>query len=272
MGLISTIRSYCQPLRWLSITTLVLLMSANVHAELASYDIQYRNAEAVATQLRQLYPEQNIKITASGQKLLVRADQNIQQEIEQVINNLDVAPVQYRITLSANQGGGADLSGWNLSTRERNSGTQAQVTVTSKHYSTRGGSRPSVVVANGESAAIRGGQLVPVRTGSVGLYGAQTDIDYVDLTRGMIVTPRSHGDNQVALDIVTHDRQQGKVENRRIDTQSISTRRIVPLNTWVSLGGMDSSTQSSSGGITYSTRGKQNAQQSYQIMVEKVSP
>ena len=82
----------CRPT--LSLLLILLLFSGAIAAapEARTYQMAQRSAEGVAQQIRELYPDGQVSITARGQQMVVRGEPEVLDELGRLVVNMDVAP------------------------------------------------------------------------------------------------------------------------------------------------------------------------------------
>ena len=84
---------------------------AVAQTETRDYQLNNRSAEDVAAQVRQLYQGSSVAVTARGAQLVVRGEPELLDEIGRLVETLDVAPVQLRITVRSRTDTGGKRSG-----------------------------------------------------------------------------------------------------------------------------------------------------------------
>ena len=243
---------------------LLVLAPALVTAapENRTFTLGNRPAQEVADQLRALYPESELTMAAQGNRLVARAEPAVLEEISQLINTMDVAPVQLRITVRSGgeiqgkrSGGGVSAGHGNVVTIQGQSRT----------ISTQSRQERNVVVQDGQSAHISSGQ---VRTLPVAIRGGRNPAaiyQQVDIRSGFIVTPQRISDQQIQLSITAFD----NVPNSGMagyETDAVVTQRRVAPGEWVDVGGTETRQQGQQSGITYQVGG--NRQENYQFEVK----
>ncbi len=236
--------------------------------------VQYRSAEDVASQIKALYPEQQVQVVGRYQQLTVRADEQTIDEIKQLVMSLDTAPHQFLISVSGNansQHNRSEVSG-SISTSPHSSSSNNTVTVKAqnKTYKTRGSGSQVIRVLEGHSAYISAGQKKPVRDRQRVNGQWVNDVSYIDMTSGFYVEPRLIGSDQVELKIRTQQNQASKQHYNEIDTATTDSVQIVKLGEWSTIGGTYQDSQSNNGGISYSTQRQSIDNQSLTIKVELV--
>ena len=242
---------------------LPLALVAQAAPEVRAYTLDERTAEDVASQLRALYPEDQLSITARGQQMLVRAEPRVLDEIGQLVETLDVAPVQMRITVRSGGSDNVRREGGGISISSDGVGVTAEKRVTT----TRQNTQRSLVVQSGQSAHITSGQI---RTLPVAIQGGRNPaaiLQQVDIRSGFLVTPQVISDRQVQLDVLAFDNDPSE-DIPGYETEAVMTLRRVAPGEWVELGGSETRQSGNRSGITYQVGGDRQANQSYQVKVE----
>lgn len=252
--------------RWLLLAmTLVLAapMATAATPEARTYTLDARPAEDVARQLRELYPGNQLTITSRGQQMIVRAEPRILDEVGQLIETMDVAPAQLRITVrsrsnldGARQGGGV-------------SAHDGRVTVTGERRvtTTRRNQERSLVIQDGQTAHITSGQ---VRTLPIAIRGGRNPaaiLDRVETRSGFLVSPQVISDQIVELNIMSFENDpQNDIPG--YETEAVMTVRRVQTGEWVELGSTQTTEAGSQSGITYRVGGDSQQNQSFEVRVE----
>jgi hypothetical protein len=232
-------------------------------------DLKYRTAQEVIPVLQPLL-EPGAALSGQDYKLFVRASSTNLSQLRAALAQIDRQPRQ--LFVSVRQGteqeierDGAGVSGTvragdgSVSVNERPraaAGVSVHATDTSSRL--QGDSVASVQVIEGNSAFIATGTSVPIVTSVAAGVGrkrawAASSTSYRDLSSGFMVTPRVNG-QQVLLDV---EQQDERVNNGNVQTQHLTTQVSGALGTWIQLGGVSESAQSSRSGILnrqYSTR------------------
>lgn len=231
--------------------------------EARTFILDKRPAAEVANQLQALYPAEELAISTQGQQIIARAEPPVLGEIEQLIDTMDVAAVQMRISVR---------SGHNLNAKSTGAGAVVQkdgdVGVGAKHRvtTTRNTNTRSVVVQNEASAQITSGQ---VRTLPVVLQGGLEPaaiLDQVETRSGFVVSPRFISDQTVELTVMSFEEDPADAMPG-YETEAVMTIRRVGTGQWVELGSSQSSQASNRAGVTYRTGGERQENQRFQVKV-----
>ncbi|UZE96694.1 secretin N-terminal domain-containing protein [Alkalimarinus alittae] len=258
----------------ISILFLLLSVSQAVFAQnIEVISVQYRAAEDIASQIKALYPEQQVRVVGRGQQLTIRADGSTLEEIKQLVTSLDVAPNQFLISVSSDanaQQNNKGISGSiSTSTNTMNNGS-INIQAHKKSYKTRGTGSQAVRVLEGHSAFVSAGQKHPVRERQLINGQWVNGVDYIDMTSGFYIEPRLMGSDQVELKIRTQQNQASKRQPNTINTATIESVQVVRLGEWATIGGTRQDSQRSTSGIGYSTERHSIDNQSMTIKVDLV--
>lgn len=247
------------------LTPLALLLTLACRSlaasELAVIELNHRPPGQLIPELQNLYPQNQASFISDGQRLIVRADTQVVKEVRQLLQVLDVPVAQLRITvrqretaLGSQQGGGVSLDRRGV-----------QVQAGTKTISTRSQNQHAIVVQSGQTAEVSTGQI---RALPVLVQGGQNPaIAYqgVDVTSGLLVTPQLISGKQIELQILARDRS---MPNNQLREAAIVTQRRVTPGEWVSLGGVEESSQQEGSGLVYRASSQQEAGQHFEVMVE----
>lgn len=244
---------------------LLLLFSGTIAAapEARTYEMSQRSAEDVARQIRELYPDGQVSITARGQQMVVRGEPSVLDEIGMLVETMDVAPVQMRITVRSrnnvdSKSGGVGVSGNN---NRVNVQAERKVTTTRRHQ------ERTLVVQDGQSAHITSGQ---VRTVPVAIRGGRNPaafLDQVETRSGFLVSPQVISDQAIELNIVSFEEDpEGDLPG--YETEALMTIRRVEPGEWIELGSTRERRVGEQSGITYQTGGNSQQNQTFEVRVE----
>ncbi|MDX1756447.1 MAG: secretin [Marinobacter sp.] len=249
---------------WLALVLALSLGSPLLAAtEARSWELQHRPAEDVAGQLRALYPGEQAAITAHGQRLVIRGDAVILEEIDQLIDTMDVAPAQLRVTVRS---GGTDHGvqrGGDVSVRDGNVTLRAE----SRTTSTRRQREQSLIIQDGQSAHIHSGQVRVLPVAVQGGFNPAVLYQQVPVRSGFVVSPRVISGQQVELNVIAFDNMP-VTEQPGYETEAVVTTRRVATGTWVELGSASRTSRSSERGIVYQVGGNGQASQRFQVRID----
>ncbi|OEY65706.1 secretin N-terminal domain-containing protein [Marinobacter sp. X15-166B] len=248
---------------------LLLLISMGIGGPLAAapeartYQLNKRAAGDLAAQLRQLYPSTEASITAHRQQLVVRAEPSVLDEMGRLIETMDVAPLQLRITVRTSHQvqGARQQAGVTL----RN--TQPGVQVHQKTIATQRNHQQQLIMQDGQLAHISAGRIrrLPVVVQG-GLHPAAL-YHLVDVRRGFVVQPMVISPRQVELNILAFDNIP-ELDAPGLESEALMTTRRVSPGEWVPMGSVQTADHASSSGLVYRTGGNHRENRSLQVRVD----
>lgn len=258
----------------LFITFLLFSVSANAFAASQSraYNLNQRPAADVAAQIRDLYEEVNV--TVVGQKIVARGDARLLDEIGQIIQQLDVATAQLRISVQSREniggkrsGGGVNLTQNNASSN-RNIINSNTVTISAQSKTTRssGNRERSLIVQDGQSAQVSAGQIRSLPFAARGGRNPAVLLQLVETRSGFVVTPRVISPQNIELSIMSFEQDAPALPG--YDTEALMTIRQVQPGQWVSLGGVDRSESRENSGIVYQVNSSENRSSEIRVRVD----
>lgn len=218
---------------------------AQPQPEARVYQLQNRTADDMAQQIRVLYQQAPVSVTAGGSQLVVRGEPRLLDEIGTLVHSLDVPPVQMRITVRYQQDSGGQGSSGGVTV----SGNRASVSIEHQTGSSRSISERQMVVQDGQSAHITSGK---VRTLPFAVQGGRNPaviLQQVETRSGFVVSPHSISDQAVELNIVSFEEDPAGLPG--YETEALMTIRRVEPGQWVSLGGVNTSENRQQDGIAY---------------------
>lgn len=189
--------------------------------------------------------------TATGMQnqLILRASPERMRDIEAIVESLDVARVNRRITVSnsnsiASQHNRTEASGAirrgnvSISNDRHAAPNRGRVDIERNTSNTYRSGNQFINVVEGERAYISNGQIVPFTQKWISLTRRYIQIerltDWREITTGFAVRPRTIG-NQVELEITPRI---ASLNNQGfIDVESLTTIIRVNLGDWVNIGG-----------------------------------
>jgi hypothetical protein len=239
---------------------LTLQSGIAANGELAVFTVQSRPAQDLLPLLRQALGEQGT-VAASGDRLIIRAPAGRLEELRWLVRELDKPPRNLMIEVRVDRHDYAREQGFRVGSEDQKTATMGRFYL--RERGTDGNhNEQKVRTLDGRAAFIRIGQSVPVYevSESQDLSGAIKQsyrVRYKDVTRGLYVLPRLHGD-QVTLELYQHDERQAAVRTGHFDIQHASSVISGQLGEWISLGSIDSQARDSHSGIglSASTRAK----------------
>jgi type II secretory pathway component GspD/PulD (secretin) len=248
--------SYSAALRFI---VLCLFAATAAAQSLVVLDLKYRTADEIIPVLQPLL-EKGGALSGQDYKLFVRTSNANLAQIRAALAQLDRQ--QRQLLVSVRRSSQQEIERESVSAsgtvRAGNGsvGSDVSVRASQRNLQTQGASVSSVQVIEGNSAFIATGTSVPLVTAVAARGGRRpsvaAEIEYRDLERGFMVTPRIAND-QVVLEISQRDERLG---NGGVETQRLDTQISGPLGQWIKLGGVSASSSSNNSGIlsrSYST-------------------
>lgn len=249
----------------LAIVSLSLVFEpGTAQAASRAYQLENRPAADVAEQIRELYQGEPLAVTARGQQIVVRGTQQELDEIHKLVQTLDVAQAQLRITVRSTEDIGGKRAGGGITTTRNAAG----VTVEHQVTSTGGSQERSLMVMDGQSAHITSGQ---VRTLPFAVRGGRNPaaiLTQVETRSGFVVSPQVISDRAVELNIVSFEADPAELEG--YETQALVTIRRVEPGQWVSLGSTSTKSTSEQSGIAYSVKSSRSDNRSFEVKVDVI--
>ncbi|MDX5440917.1 MULTISPECIES: secretin N-terminal domain-containing protein [unclassified Marinobacter] len=251
-----------------SITTSLLALVFALFSTLALaqesrvYQLNNRTSADVANQIKELYQQAPVSVSARGQQLVVRGEPGLLDEIGTLIESIDVPPVQMRISVRYRQDIGGKQSGGGVTISDNRAGANVE----RRTISTNSSTERQLVVQDGQSAHITSGN---VRTLPFAVQGGRNPaaiLEQVETRSGFIVTPQAISDQTVELNIVSFEEDPASIQG--YETEALMTIRRVEPGQWVSLGGTSTSQSHRQDGITYRVTGNRSENQSVDVKVD----
>lgn len=239
-------------------------ISVPAHAESRAYQLNNRPGEDVANQIKELYQGEPVSITARGQQIVARGDRQLLNEIDTLIDTLDVAQAQLRITVRSTENIGGKRSGAGVTSTKNKVG----VSVERRVKSTGGSRERSMMVMDGQSAHITSGQ---VRTLPFAVQGGRNPaaiFEQVETRSGFVVSPQIISDRAIELNVMSFEADPAELDG--YETQALVTMRRVEPGQWVSLGSTSTQSTSKQSGIAYSVKSSRSDNRSFEVKVEVV--
>jgi hypothetical protein len=231
-------------------------------AEARVYQLDHRTADDIATQIRELYQQAPVTVSARGQQLIVRGEPALLDEIGTLVESMDVPPVQMRISIRYRQDIGGKEGGGGVTANRDGVAVNAQ----RRTISTQSTRERNLVVQDGQSAHITSGA---VRTLPFVVQGGRNPaaiLERVETRSGFVVSPTAISDQTVELSIVSFEEDPAALPG--YDTEALMTIRRVEPGQWVSLGGTRTRQSVTRDGITYRVTGNASDNQSIEIKVD----
>ncbi|WP_228263785.1 secretin N-terminal domain-containing protein [Marinobacter shengliensis] len=226
------------------------------------YQLNNRTSVDVASQIKELYQQAPISVSARGQQLVVRGEPGLLDEIGMLIESIDVPPVQMRISVRYRQDIGGKQSGGGVTI----SNNRAGANVERRTISTNSSTERQLVVQDGQSAHITSGNVRTIPFAVQGGRNPAAILEQVETRSGFIVTPQAISDQAVELNIVSFEEDPASIQG--YETEALMTIRRVELGQWVTLGGTSTSQSHRQDGITYRVTGNRSENQSVDVKVD----
>ncbi|MBR9872562.1 MAG: secretin [Gammaproteobacteria bacterium] len=240
------------------------VFAATVQAEPEAriYQLKNRTADDVSQQIRALYQQAPVTVTARGLQLVVRGEPALLDEIGTLVNTMDVPPVQMRISVRYRQDIGGKRSGAGVSI----SNNKANASVQSRTYSTNTNTTRQLIVQDGQSAHITSGNVRSLPFAVQGGRNPAVILEKVETRSGFVVSPQAISDQAIELNIVSFEEDPAALEG--YETEALVTIRRVQPGQWVELGGTRTEATHQREGILYRANGKQADNQSVEVKVD----
>lgn len=240
------------------------LFSALAFAQTESrvYQLNNRSSTDVANQIKELYQQAPVSVSARGQQLVVRGEPGLLDEIGMLVESIDVPPVQMRISVRYRQDIGGKESGGGVTISDNRAGANVE----RRTISTNSSTERQLVVQDGQSAHITSGNVRTVPFAVQGGRNPAAILEQVETRSGFIVTPQAISDQAVELNIVSFEEDPASIQG--YETEALVTIRRVEPGQWVSLGGTSTSQSHRQDGITYRVTGNRSEIQSVDVKVD----
>ncbi|OJS99115.1 secretin N-terminal domain-containing protein [Marinobacter nauticus] len=251
-----------------SITTSLLALVFALFSTLALaqesrvYQLNNRTSADVANQIKELYQQAPVSVSARGQQLVVRGEPGLLDEIGTLIESIDVPPVQMRISVRYRQDIGGKQSGGGVTISDNRAGANVE----RRTISTNSSTERQLVVQDGQSAHITSGNVRTIPFAVQGGRNPAAILEQVETRSGFIVTPQAISDQAVELNIVSFEEDPASIQG--YETEALMTIRRVEPGQWVSLGGTSTSQSHRQDGITYRVTGNRSENQSVDVKVD----
>ncbi len=236
--------------------------SALAQAESRAYQLENRPGEDVAVQIRELYQGSPVTVTARGQQLVVRGEPALLDEIGRLVETMDVAPVQLRITVRSRTDSGGKRSGAGISA----SGGQAEISAERRVTSTGSAQERTLVMQDGQSAHITSGQIRTIPVAVRGGRNPAAFLQQVETRSGFLVSPQVISNQAVELSIVSFEEEPANLDG--YETEAVVTIRRVEPGQWVSLGSTATRSSQERSGITYQVNSSRSENRSFEVRVD----
>lgn len=251
-----------------SITTSLLALVFALFSTLALaqesrvYQLNNRTSADVANQIKELYQQAPVSVSARGQQLVVRGEPGLLDEIGTLIESIDVPPVQMRISVRYRQDIGGKQSGGGVTISDNRAGANVE----RRTISTNSSTERQLVVQDGQAAHITSGNVRTIPFAVQGGRNPAAILEQVETRSGFIVTPQAISDQTVELNIVSFEEDPASIQG--YETEALMTIRRVEPGQWVTLGGTSTSQSHRQDRITYRVTGNRSENQSVDVKVD----
>ncbi|PAU65495.1 secretin [Pseudomonas sp. PIC25] len=247
---------------------LLLAVCLPLQAATEVIPLNYRTAEDVMPVVQSVLGGEG-KVTAYGNQLIVNASPTKIQELRDLLSQLDTQPRRLLITVDTSDSNYQDDRGYAVDGSISSGGVRIdsgrgevngrdQVRIIRRSTDSRSGGTQQVQATEGYPALIQIGQSVPLTSTSVGPYGqVYQETHYRNVTQGFYVTASLTGDI-VHVSISSNRDRLSQNMPGAIDIQSTDTRVSGRLGEWITLGGVNESSQADQSGFVrrHSTQGR----------------
>ena len=223
-------------------------------------------------------------VTGMGSQLIIKASPAQVEAVRKLLAEIDRPPKRLLISVSTEgeasgtsfgYAGSADIKIGNGQVGINTPGgpvadSRARIAMHDSDSRRTRGSGQQVQALEGRPAYISAGTQLPVRERQTyyrdGVPYRSEVTGFQDASSGFYVVPRLSGD-YVTLEIQQRDDRHAGARGV-IDTQGTSTTVRTRLGEWVELGGIDTSGSASQGGLGYTNRSREVANQQIRVKVE----
>jgi hypothetical protein len=251
---------------WLIPALFLAMLTASTvvwaQSEARVYELNNRTADDIALQIRELYQQSPVTVTARGQQLVVRGEPALLDEIGTLVQSMDVPPVQMRISVRYRQDIGGKQSGGGVSLSNGSAGASVE----RRTISTNSTRERQLIVQDGQSAHITSGNVRTLPFAVKGGRNPAAILQQVETRGGFVVSPQAISNQAVELSIVSFEEDPAALPG--YETEALMTIRRVEPGQWVSLGGTRTSMNQEQQGITYRVNGKRAENLSIDVKVE----
>jgi len=276
----------------LSSATLAVVLIANSATNLQAgendplqiIDLKNRPATEVIPVIKPLLNADD-GITGTGYKLFIRTDKNTLEEVTRLLQAIDTAPKNLLISVrndaqSHSKSSDFDVSGnYEIGSDGRvivgnrppkESGTN--VRYQSNRSDQDSDSEHRIRVIEGGKAFITAGEIRPYehRTIIKHRHGISIydSVDYQDVTSGFYVSPQLTGNGEVMLHVQPHYRSASDAHSGQVDVQEAETSITTSLGKWTQIGGVDTTSNSTSKGFINKNTNRSDKQSTIYIKVD----
>lgn len=242
------------------LASLLLLLSAPAFAELKFYPLYHKSAVEIIPKIEP-FLESGETVIAGHNELIIRMKSHNVADITRLIHSLDKP--SHRLMIFVNRDGSVSRNnaGFNidneiniaLSDTERNSSYEGTLTAGKNNTHANSSYNQKIQVLEGRPAFISQGVSHVIPGGHAHHYGVQGHYsggaEYREITKGFYVTPQLVKDTVVLEISPWHDQPLSR-NGRVAKVSRVSSVVRGKLNTWIELGGVSQSNNSSTSGLT----------------------
>lgn len=249
---------------------LCLSVSLPVMAATEVMPLNYRTADDVLPVVQSVLGNEG-RASNYGNQLIVNAPPAKLQEVRDLLRQIDKQPRRLLISVDTTDSNHMNDQGYSVNGSasagnvEIESGRgevngRDQVRIIHRSTQSRGGGTQQVQTTEGYPALIQVGQSVPLTSSSVDGYGrVYNNTEYRNVTRGFYVTASLTGD-VVHVSINNNNDRLSQTQQGAIDIQNTNTKVTGRLGEWITIGGVNESSQSDQSGFIQrrSTQGRED--------------
>lgn len=249
---------------------LCLSVSLPVMAATEVMPLNYRTADDVLPVVQSVLGSEG-RASNYGNQLIVNAPPAKLQEVRDLLRQIDKQPRRLLISVDTTDSNHMNDQGYSVNGSasagnvEIESGRgevngRDQVRIIHRSTQSRGGGTQQVQTTEGYPALIQVGQSVPLTSSSVDGYGrVYNNTEYRNVTRGFYVTASLTGD-VVHVSINNNNDRLSQTQQGAIDIQNTNTKVTGRLGEWITIGGVNESSQSDQSGFIQrrSTQGRED--------------
>ncbi len=232
--------------------------------------LNYRTADDVLPVVQSVLGNEG-RASNYGNQLIVNAPPAKLQEVRDLLKQIDKQPRRLLISVDTTDSNHMNDQGYSVNGSasagnvEIQSGRgevngRDQVRIIHRSTQSRGGGTQQVQTTEGYPALIQVGQSVPLTSSSVDGYGrVYNNTEYRNVTRGFYVTASLTGD-VVHVSINNNNDRLSQTQQGAIDIQNTNTKVTGRLGEWITIGGVNESSQSDQSGFIQrrSTQGRED--------------
>ncbi len=227
--------------------------------------LHYKTADQIIPGIKPFLSSNGV-IDGQGNQVIVKTDPQNLQQINQLIQQLDVPPVLFMVTVRT-ETGPDDIMG------SKSSKVISTNTISGSSPTTP--MKQQVKVLEGNTVLISVSQTIPVQNYGYSLVGGPANnTQYTTVESGFYLTPRLSGDN-VLVDIQwksqsLNNNQPSMQQYSAIDNQNVNTKMALPLGEWSNISNTSDTPIHDSNTRVYGTNEVKNPTSSIYIKVDRL--